>query len=168
MWAVCFLIDPIGLCLMQAKLSETDDRSSRWDTDLFYFKLFKIYSIVQLFVFKVSWLPNACINVLSLYLLKRLEPQFYILVKQNKKETCPWIDCVPPVQLAHAGGFSRCHGYDGSFHLWPHDDQLHLSRRGQLRRALPARDSCVLVTEAGDLAQSRTAVLFSQKKWREV
>lgn len=88
--------------------------------------------------------------------------------KQNKKKSSPSLECVPLVQLARAGCFGCCHGYDGSFHLRPHDDQLHLSRRRQLRRVVPARDCRVLVTEAWDLTRSGAADLFSRMKWREV
>lgn len=41
---------------------------------------------------------------------------------------CPFLS-----QLAWIGGLWCCHGYTGSFHLWRHHNQLHLSRHQQLR-----------------------------------
>ena len=59
------------------------------------------------------------------------------------------------LQLARIGGVGCRHGYGWSFHLWRHHDQLHLSRRGELKGTVLSE------TEGGGgkRAQSCAAIL---------
>lgn len=81
-----------GLCLIQAKLSETDNRSARW---------------VALHPFFSTW-PGQFLN-------------------------CSFAPSL--LQLARINRLWDCHGYNRSFYLWPHDNQLHISGYCQLKEA---------------------------------